>query len=233
MGYLVLLAFAITPLLTLAPSRLQAQSDPPVYTILLRDLPPLTGRILSQDSAWIEVWPSDDDEASFVPRDRVLGMREVPRRENMLTTNYLMLLGVLPLTYYHRASDHLALGLGLRAIVQGIGFRFGGDGPGYGALAEARYYTAGNALHGFYWAPNISYYDLPQDSPIRSRSRHVVPGILIGWQWFPAYHLPIGFSIGVDAWYNLDWQTATRNDYHFRYRALLLPAFRFDAGYAW
>lgn len=120
--------------------------------------------------------------------------------------------------YYHRTSDNVALGIGIKIpTISGI--------DGYGINGEARIYPSGKTLRSFYFAPNISYNRLA----INNGSTSILGvGGLIDWQWFPGDDLSMGLGIGIDYYSG----SLNHFDSNFKNYSGTVPAVRFDIGYS-
>lgn len=146
---------------------------------------------------------------------------DITPRGQMIVINPLKFIIFYNMTYFHKVTDNMALGVGFQLpTISGI--------DGYGINAEMRLYPSGRTLKGFYFAPNISYNSLSSGE----NSTHPFSiGALVGWQWFPGDDFAIGLGIGVDYYSgssNKNDSPVDFGDYHGS-----VPAVRFDIGYGW
>ncbi|MBU0473421.1 MAG: hypothetical protein KKF62_04600 [Bacteroidetes bacterium] len=147
---------------------------------------------------------------------------DITPRNNMIVINPLKFFLLYNISYFHKISESTDIGFGIQTPtiegVSGIGFNF-----------EVRYHPKGKNMGGFYIAPNVSYNILSSTSSSGSDTKLSSIGGLLGWQWFPGDEFAIGLGIGIDLY------TGSQKDGWDIYENYegLMPAVRFDIGYAW
>jgi len=138
----------------------------------------------------------------------------------MLVVNPLKFFLFYNISYFHKVLESVIIGGGLQVpTVSGQ--------SGFGINAEVRFHPSGSNMRGFYIAPNISYNSLSEESG--SHTNLYSFGALAGWQWFPSDEFAIGLGIG------LDYYTGSGEDEYNEFDSYngIVPAVRFDIGYAW
>ncbi len=141
-------------------------------------------------------------------------------RNSMLVVNPLKFFLFYNISYFHKVLESVIIGGGLQVpTVSGL--------SGFGINAEVRFHPSGLNMRGFYIAPNISYNSLSEESG--SNTDLYSFGALAGWQWFPSDEFAIGLGIG------LDYYTGSGEDEYNEFDSYngIVPAVRFDIGYAW
>lgn len=149
---------------------------------------------------------------------------DVTPRSSMIVINPLKFFLFYNLSYFHRLSNVIVVGGGLQTPTPS-------EISGFGVNAEVRFHPSGRALRGFYIAPNISYNNLSGDDDSDGSVSVFSIGALAGWQWFPGDDFAIGLGIGVDH-YSVSATEGSDVDFFSSYDGLV-PALRFDLGYAW
>lgn len=141
---------------------------------------------------------------------------DITPRNNMIVINPLKFFLLYNITYYHKVSESTVVGMGLQTpTISGT--------SGFGINFEVRFHPSGKNMRGFYIAPNASYNSLSAGS--NSEANIFSFGGLVGWQWFPGDEFALGLGIGVDKYFG---SNGDFNDFDG-----LVPAVRFDIGYAW
>jgi len=166
-------------------------------------------------------WTIDSETGDTVYTKSVIiaESMDITPRNSMIIINPLKFLLFYNISYFHKINDGAAVGVGLQMpTISGI--------DGFGVNAEARFYTKGNNLKGFYVAPNLSYNNLTNTEENETASITSV-GALVGWQWFPGEQFAMGLGIG------LDYYFFSGDDDDFDDFNGFAPALRFDIGYAW
>jgi len=144
---------------------------------------------------------------------------DITPRNSMIIINPLKFLLFYNISYFQKVSDNVVVGGGVQIpTISGLN--------GFGANAEVRVYPNGENLRGFYIAPNISFNHLSNEDGSTSPFSF---GVLVGWQWFPGDQFALGFGIGADYYIG----TITENNGDFENYSGMVPALRFDIGYAW
>jgi len=144
---------------------------------------------------------------------------DITPRNSMIIINPLKFLLFYNISYFQKVSDNVVVGGGVQIpTISGLN--------GFGANAEVRVYPNGKNLRGFYIAPNISFNHLSNEDGSTSPFSF---GVLVGWQWFPGDQFALGFGIGADYYIG----TITENNGDFENYSGMVPALRFDIGYAW
>jgi hypothetical protein len=144
---------------------------------------------------------------------------DITPRNSMIIINPLKFLLFYNISYFYKINDGVVIGGGVQMPTPK-------DINGFGVNAEARFYPTGKNLRGFYFAPNVSYNDLTDDTDNETASIFSIGG-LVGWQWFPGDQFAMGLGIGID-YYFFSGSDEDFNDYDG-----FAPALRFDIGYAW
>ncbi|MCW9098090.1 MAG: hypothetical protein OQJ93_11950 [Ignavibacteriaceae bacterium] len=179
---------------------------------------------LGQDRTDEKKWTIDPETGDTIYTESVAisQTEDITPRNSMIIINPLKFLLFYNISYYHKLSDQVAIGGGVQMPTpRGIN--------GFGANAEVRLYPSGKNLRGFYFAPNISYNSLTDTETDETLSLFSMGG-LVGWQWFPGDQFAIGLGIGADYYFLSDDNTG--ND-DFEDYSGMVPALRFDIGYAW
>ncbi len=152
---------------------------------------------------------------------------------DMVNINPLKFFIAYNMTWYHKIANNAAVG---------IGAEFGAlhENTAWGMNAEFRFYPSKKSMHGFYFAPNISYVQATNvdyyfyDGYGSYTARTMTAGMLLGWQWFPGSDFSIGLALGADAYIPLNTSHADSYDLLGGiYGSGVYPAIRFDIGYAW
>jgi hypothetical protein len=144
---------------------------------------------------------------------------DVTPRTSVLLVNPLKFFLLYNLSYMHRVSPSLVIGGGMQLpTVAGV--------HGLGVNAEVRIHPSGKAPRGFYIAPNVGYTSLEAGN---ATANPFSIGILLGWQWFPGDDFAIGLGIGADYYSG----STSVNDGDIGKFDGMVPALRFDIGYAW
>lgn len=176
-------------------------------------------------------YAQDSTKAKTIKIDKVAGdttytesitiskTENITPRNNALIINPLKFFIFYNLTYYHTVNPNLAFGVGVQVpTFKGI--------DGIGINGELRFHPGGKSLRGFYAAPNFSYNYL-KTGDVETEPFSI--GLLFGWQWFPGDDFAIGFGLGIDYYIG----TISDNDDLFSDYSGIVPALRFDIGYAW
>ncbi|MCX6151963.1 MAG: hypothetical protein NTX22_15670 [Ignavibacteriales bacterium] len=170
-----------------------------------------------------ETRTSKDSTGKVVKTESVVISKseDITPRNNLLAISPLTFILFYNISYYHRFSNNIGGGIGLRLpTISGI--------DGFGVNAEVRFYPSGKSLKGFYFAPNISYKEL------RSEGSTITPfsiGGLVGWQFFFGSEFALGVGLGVD--YYFVSSTYNDNSFHSYSTKGTFPDIRLDIGYAW
>lgn len=165
-------------------------------------------------------WTIDPETGDTIYTESVIisETEDITPRNSMIIINPLKFLLFYNISYFHKISDGAAIG-------GGIQFPTPKDVNGFGVNAEVRIYPNGKNLRGFYFAPNVSYNSLSDNSDETVSITSV--GGLVGWQWFPGDQFALGLGIGAD-YYFFSGSDESFDDYDG-----FAPALRFDIGYAW
>lgn len=165
-------------------------------------------------------WTIDPETGDTIYTESVIisETEDITPRNSMIIINPLKFLLFYNISYFHKISDGAA-------ISGGIQFPTPKDVNGFGVNAEVRIYPNGKNLRGFYFAPNVSYNSLSDNSDETVSITSV--GGLVGWQWFPGDQFALGLGIGAD-YYFFSGSDESFDDYDG-----FAPALRFDIGYAW
>jgi len=193
-----------------------------LLTLIMSFLAVFSG--LGQDRTDEKKWTIDPETGDTIYTESVAisQTEDITPRNSMIIINPLKFLLFYNISYYHKLSDQVAIGGGVQMPTpRGIN--------GFGANAEVRLYPSGKNLRGFYFAPNISYNSLTDTETDETLSLFSMGG-LVGWQWFPGDQFAIGLGIGADYYFLSDDNTG--ND-DFEDYSGMVPALRFDIGYAW
>jgi hypothetical protein len=164
---------------------------------------------------------------------------DIRQRQNVITIDPLKLLFWWNISYYRALNNSIAIGAGIQAPT---GFLALGsddvDISGFGVKAEMRWYPSGKAIRGFYVAPNVAFSSLSAELTNSSgtatdggSATTWTLGLLVGWQWLPGDDFAIGLGLGADKYFlSVSDEEDTSS---FDGLDAVLPAFRFDIGYAW
>lgn len=149
---------------------------------------------------------------------------DVTPRHDMIVVNPLKFFLFYNLSYFHALNNSIVVGGGLQMPTPaGVN--------GFGVNAEMRFHPSGKALRGFYIAPNVSYNTVSGDDAESESISAFSIGGLVGWQWFPGDDFAIGLGIGAD-YYTVSSSADDDVDF-FNSIDGMVPALRFDIGYAW
>jgi hypothetical protein len=161
---------------------------------------------------------------------------DITPHNNMLTVSPVKYIVFYNLTYYRKLSDMWVIGAGLSGPTFGGKIDNSTSIGGYGINLEARYYPKGTAPLGFYIAPNFYYNTVSVTDGTNYEYLWMTGGILLGFQFFPTQDFSVGCGIGVDYFVpteKRDGQTVSADNQDILPGTRMLPAIRFDFGYAW
>jgi len=162
---------------------------------------------------------SETGDTTFTESVIISQTEDITPRSHIFIINPLKFLLFYNISYFQKVSDNVVVGGGVQIpTISGLN--------GFGANAEVRVYPSGENLRGFYIAPNISFNHLSSEDGSTSPFSF---GVLVGWQWFPGDQFALGFGIGADYYIG----TITENNGDFENYSGMVPALRFDIGYAW
>lgn len=153
---------------------------------------------------------------------------DITPRNNMITINPLKFLLFYNLSYYHALSDVVVVGGGLQVpTIEDVG--------GFGINAEVRLHPSAKRMRGFYVAPNISYnvFNSTAAETDGNSETALSIGVLLGWQWFPGDDFAMGLGIGVDKYIKTGSGDNLGSAFNETFNSGVVPALRFDIGYAW